>query len=118
MRESAWSAAGPAASVMARSDDDEFSESTSEASDACTRTNVSTTRGSYIVLRRSVSTRTASRSDSLGRYGRSEVRASKQSTTERIRAPIGMADPDSPSGYPEPSQFSWWCRTIGTTGYG
>ena len=30
----------------------------------------------------------------------------------------GMSVPRSPSGYPVPSQFSWWCRTIGTTGYG
>ena len=52
------------------------------------------------------------------RYGRSEVSASKQSTTDRMRAPMGMSVPRSPSGYPVPSQFSWWCRTIGTTGYG
>ena len=32
--------------------------------------------------------------------------ASKQSTTDRIRAPIGISLPASPSGYPEPSQFS------------
>ena len=38
-----------------------------------------------------LSTRTASLSDSLGLYGLSDVRASKQSTTARILAPIGMS---------------------------
>ena len=32
--------------------------------------------------------------------------ASKQSTTDRIRAPIGMSSPATPRGYPVPSQFS------------
>ena len=84
----------------------------------CTRTNVSTTRGSYITPLRSPNIRSASLSVSLGRYGRSEVRASKQSTTDKIRAPMGISAPARPSGYPVPFQFSWWCRTIGTTGYG
>ena len=33
-----------------------------------------------------------------------------------MRAPIGMSSPETPRGYPLPSQFSWWQRTIGTTG--
>ena len=41
-----------------------------------------------------------------GRYCRSDARASRQSTTVRIRAPIGISSPASPAGYPDPSQRS------------
>ena len=47
---------------------------------------------------------------SAARYGRSEVSASKTSATATMRAPRGMARPASPSGYPLPSQRSWWWR--------
>ena len=44
--------------------------------------------------------------------------SASQSTTESMRAPSGIAVPERPCGYPEPSQFSWWWRTMGTTGNG
>ena len=57
--------------------------------------NVSTTCGSYILPRRARRMSSAASSVIAGRYGRSDVSASKQSTTERIRAPIGMSAPES-----------------------
>ncbi len=71
-----------------------------------------------MVPRRAFRISKAASSPSARRYGRSEVSASKQSTTERMRAPTGMSAPAMPRGYPLPSQFSWWHLTIGTTGYG
>ena len=48
-------------------------------------------------------------------YKRAPVIVSKESATERIRAPNGMTFPFNPAGYPDPSQRSWWCRTNGAT---
>ncbi len=63
-----------------------------------TRMNMSTTCGSYIRPRRSSRISIAASSVILRRYGRSEVSASKQSTTDRIRAPSGMSLPRMPRG--------------------
>ena len=49
------------------------------------------------------------------RYNRAPVIVSKESATERIRAPNGMTFPFNPAGYPDPSQRSWWWRTSGAT---
>ncbi len=46
------------------------------------------------------------------RYGRSLVIASSASATAKTRAPSGISVSPSPSGYPQPSQRSWWWRTI------
>ena len=63
-----------------------------------TRRKVSTTSGSYIDPLRSMSILIASSSLRRGRYGRSEVNASKQSTTDKMRAPIGIPVPLRPAG--------------------
>src|SRR6266849_304788 len=61
-----------------------------------------TTRGSKLVPLSETTCFMASSGDIARRYGRSDVRASKQSTTDRILAPIGIASPVSPCGYPFP----------------
>ena len=40
--------------------------------------------------------------------------ASNESATAKMRAASGISSPRRPSGYPRPSQRSWWCRTIST----
>src|SRR6266700_839190 len=57
-----------------------------------------TIRGSKLVPLSKSTCSIASSADIARRYGRSDVRASKQSTTDRILAPIGIASPVSPSG--------------------
>src|SRR5208282_1214371 len=75
-----------------------------------------TTCGSKLVSISEIRCFMASSTDIARRYGRSDVSESKQSTTERMRAPIGITFPLKPYGYPLPSHFSWWDRTMGTTG--
>src|SRR5260221_13688709 len=68
--------------------------------------NSSTISGSYIDPRRSRRIWNASSVDNLGRYVRSDVRASNQPTTAGTLPPIGICVPLNPAGYPEPFQFS------------
>ena len=46
------------------------------------------------------------------RYDLFVVRASKMSAIVQIHAKCEICLPANPSGYPEPSIFSWWCRTM------
>ena len=60
---------------------------------------------------RSISASAAARGIAA-RYGRSDVIASSVSATRMIRDSSGMASPCRRSGYPVPSQRSWWLLTI------
>ena len=90
---------GPAADrVICRSASWGGNDAICSTSSRWTRMNVSTTIGSYIVPRRARRMSNAASSLSAERYGRSDVSASKQSTTERILAPIGISVPTTPRG--------------------
>ncbi len=72
--------------------------------------NASTASGSKRLPLAAAMCDTARSTSQAGRYARFEVRASQTSATATIRPGSGISVPASRSGYPVPSQRSWWWR--------